>query len=219
MSIVPNDIAVASYLGGDVVPTLDDAAWSRCASVPIVRYWSGAYAPSARQTEARVLWTDDALCVRFHATQDEPLIINDAPQTDRKTMGLWNRDVCEIFVAPEANNPHAYFEFEVAPTGEWLDLKIEWSPDKRRTDLNYASGMTVEARIENGAVKMLMRVAWKAFGTTRPQVRDEWRANFLRCVGVDTANDVRGYLAWQPTFTATPDFHVPQAFGRLRFAD
>lgn len=218
MSIVSNDIAVASYLGGDVVPTLDDAAWSRCASVPVARYWSGGTAPPARHAEARVMWTDDLLCVRFDAAQGEPLIINDAPQTEGKTMGLWNRDVCEIFVAPFADTPHTYFELEVAPTGEWVDLKVEWTPDERRTDWNYASGMTVEARIETGTVKMLMRVAWKAFGVSRPQVGDEWRANFLRCVGVDTADDVRGYLAWQPTYSATPNFHIPQAFGRMRFA-
>ncbi len=217
MNGVSTDIAIASYLGGDAVPMLDDAAWSRCVPIPIVRYWSGETAPPARQTEARVLWTDDALCVRFHGSQDEPLIVNDAPQTDIKTLGLWNRDVCEIFVAPFPDKPHTYFELEVAPTGEWVDLKVEWSPHERRTDWNYDSGMKVETRIEPRAVTMMMCIAWKAFGMSRPQIEDEWRVNFLRCVGVGTADDVRGYLAWQPTYTATPNFHVPQAFGSLRF--
>lgn len=225
MNEVLPDIAVASYFDGDVVPTFDDAAWMKCAPVPIARYWSGADAPSARQAEARVLWTDDALYVRFYGRQDEPLIVNDTPQTDGKTLGLWNRDVCEIFVAPFADEPHTYFEFEVAPTGEWVDLKVEWSPHERRTDWDYASGILVETRIETGAVTMMMRVRWKkAFGVSRPQVDDEWRANFFRCVGADKADganddDGRGYLAWQPTYTAKPGFHVPQAFGRLRFVD
>jgi alpha-galactosidase len=43
--------------------------------------------------------------------------------------------------------------------------------------------------------------------------RSIWRANFYRIEG----KSPRRYLAWQPTKTAEPDFHVPEAFGRLRF--
>jgi hypothetical protein len=40
-----------------------------------------------------------------------------------------------------------------------------------------------------------------------------WRINLFRCVGV---GDDR-YLAWQPTYTAEPSFHVPEVFGWLDF--
>jgi hypothetical protein len=43
----------------------------------------------------------------------------------------------------------------------------------------------------------------------------EWRANFYRIEG---QNEPRFYSAWQPTHTMKPNFHVPSAFGRLRFA-
>jgi alpha-galactosidase len=42
-----------------------------------------------------------------------------------------------------------------------------------------------------------------------------WRANFYR---VEGTTEPRSYLAWQPTGTPEPNFHVPAAFGRLRFA-
>ena len=45
-------------------------------------------------------------------------------------MGLWDRDVCEIFIAPDEHVIERYFEFEAAPTGEWLDVAIHWSPTK-----------------------------------------------------------------------------------------
>jgi hypothetical protein len=42
-----------------------------------------------------------------------------------------------------------------------------------------------------------------------------WRVNFFR---VEGRKEPRAYLAWQPTNTPQPNFHVPKAFGRLRFA-
>ena len=42
-----------------------------------------------------------------------------------------------------------------------------------------------------------------------------WRANFYRIEG---SKEPRFYMAWQPTRTPTPNFHVPSAFGKLSFA-
>ena len=42
-----------------------------------------------------------------------------------------------------------------------------------------------------------------------------WRANFYR---VEGKFEPRNYMAWQPTHTPLPNFHVPQKFGTLRFA-
>ena len=41
-----------------------------------------------------------------------------------------------------------------------------------------------------------------------------WRVNFFRCEGLDPE---RFYSTWQPTHTPEPQFHVPGAFGTLRF--
>jgi alpha-galactosidase len=41
-----------------------------------------------------------------------------------------------------------------------------------------------------------------------------WRTNFYR---VEGEAEPRHYLAWQPTRTPQPNFHVPKAFGTLRF--
>jgi hypothetical protein len=43
-----------------------------------------------------------------------------------------------------------------------------------------------------------------------------WRANFYR---VEGPQEPRFYSAWQPTHTPQPNFHVPSAFGKLRFTD
>ena len=42
----------------------------------------------------------------------------------------------------------------------------------------------------------------------------EWRVNFFR---VEGAREPRFYSAWRATNTPQPNFHVPEAFGKLRF--
>jgi hypothetical protein len=193
---------------------LDDAEWSKAAAVPINLYWSGATAPAARHVEARLIWSNDALCVRYVCNQTEPLVVSDKPQIAKKTLGLWDRDVCEIFLAPDPNVPERYLEFEAAPTGEWIDLAIHVTPEKRETDWEFHSGMTAAARVEKNRVLIAMRLPWDHW-IHKPQRGERWRVNLFRCIG---AGATRGYLAWQPTHTPEPAFHVPQAFGWLRFA-
>ena len=128
-------------------------------------------------------------------------------------MGLWDRDVCEIFIAPDRAAVERYFEFEAAPTGEWTDIAIHWTAEKRESDWEFASQMTTAARVETERVTIAMRIPWSEW-IRRPQQNDRWRVNLFRCVGKDPD---RGYLAWQPTKTAKPNFHVPQVFGWLVF--
>ncbi|MFT3743765.1 MAG: carbohydrate-binding family 9-like protein [Pyrinomonadaceae bacterium] len=195
------------------VEELDNETWSRAVSVSIGNYWSGKKAPKGRQFKAQLLWSNEALYVRFVGDQAEPLIVSSTPELSKKTIGLWDRDVCEIFVAPNKANRNKYFEFEIAPTGEWIDLGIEWSATRRKTDLEYASGMESAVHVETDKIVMAVRIPWKALGRT-PKPGDIWLGNIFRCIGKDPT---RGYLAWQPTKTEKPNFHVPSAFGEFEF--
>jgi len=192
---------------------LNSAEWNNAQRVQIDRYWSGAPAPANRHAEARMLWSTKALHVRFVCHQAEPLVVSEKPQTLTKTMGLWDRDVCEIFIAPDPHVIERYLEFEAAPTGEWLDVAIHWTAEKRESDWQFNSHMTAAARVENDRVTIAMRIPWNHW-IHEPQKGERWRVNLFRCVGKDPN---RGYLAWQPTRTPQPNFHVPQVFGWLRF--
>jgi hypothetical protein len=196
------------------VKDLDSSEWARAHRVEINRYWSGAPAPVSRQAEARLLWSDKALYLRFICHQGEPLIISDKPQNEKKTMRLWDRDVCEIFIAPDPNTVERYFEFEAAPTGEWLDVAIHWTPGKRESDWEFNSHMAAAGRIGEETTTVAMRIPWNHW-IHQPQKGERWRANLFRCVGKDPD---RGYLSWQPTKTPEPSFHVPQVFGWLVFS-
>lgn len=195
------------------VSELDSDKWNSAKEVEIGKYWSGKKAPDGRHFKARLLWSDTALYMRFEAVQNEPLVVSENPVLTSKTNGLWDRDVCEVFIAPDAKKRNKYYEFEIAPTGEWIDLGIEVLPKKRNTDMEYKSGMESAARIGEKKVVMAIKVPWTALGKT-PKAGDIWLGNLLRCVGKDPG---RGYLAWQPTLTKKPNFHVPEKFGEFEF--
>src|ERR1044072_7444852 len=81
----------------------ENEIWQQCEPVRIEHYWSGELATPDRHAEARICWSDEGLHVRFVGVQREPLIVAENPQTERKTLGLWDRDVCEIFVESDAS--------------------------------------------------------------------------------------------------------------------
>ena len=195
------------------ISDLDNKAWSKATALSIDKYWSGDAAPDGRQFNARLLWSKTALYIRFEANQTEPLVVSEKPDLTKKIRGLWDRDVCEIFIAPNKEVRNKYFEFEIAPNGEWIDLGIEVTPKERLTDWDYNSGMTSSAKIEKDKVVMAIKIPFSALGKT-PKTGDVWLGNIFRCVGKDPG---RGYLAWQPTKTKEPAYHVPSAFGEFRF--
>jgi alpha-galactosidase len=207
-------LIVARHTGIDLaVADFNHKSWDHAQPVHLTRYWSGEDAPAGRTAEARILWSSKALHIRFVCNQAEPLIVSATPQTGKKTMGLWDRDVCEIFIAPDEHGVERYLEFEAAPNGEWLDVAIHWTPEKRESDWEFHSHMTTASRVERDRITVGMRIPWNHW-IHEPQRGERWRVNLFRCVGSDPD---RGYLAWQPTRTAKPNFHVPQVFGRLVF--
>ena len=210
----PTNIATIRHIASDFsISELESRTWRFAKGVKTETYWNGTLVPVDRRVSARLLWSAKYLYVRFEANQNEPLIVSDRADVKIKTHGLWDRDVCEIFVAPYTTEQQKYFEFEIAPNGEWIDLGIDLTSGTRVTDWDFRSGMESAARIEKDRVIMAIKIPWSAFGKT-PKGGDAWRGNLFRCVGRDPD---RGYLAWQPTMTPEPNFHVPEKFGEFQF--
>ncbi len=205
---------VARYASRPIdVSDFENEIWNECQPITIEHYWSGESAMPSRHAEARICWSSEALHVRFVGVQHEPLVVSDNPRTDKKTLGLWDRDVCEIFIAPDPANPSRYFEFEAAPSGEWVDLGITFTESGRETDWELDSGLTTAAKLEGERLFVSMRIPWSET-IPKPEAGDEWRVNLFRCVGPESPER---YLAWRPTRTPEPAFHVPGAFGWLHF--
>lgn len=205
---------VARYVAPPLrTDNFDHPSWNLSEPILIQRLWSGEPASPERHAEARLCWSDAGLHVRFLGQQHEPLVTSTQPTTAKKTLGIWDRDVCEIFVAPDPNNPSLYYEFEAAPSGEWVDLAIAITATGRKTEWDYASGMEAAAAVESKLVKIGISIPWSE-RIPKPTAGTLWKVNLFRCVGPE---EPARYLAWRPTRAPEPAFHVPEAFGWLRF--
>jgi hypothetical protein len=214
MSPSTSDSIVAPFVARQLSASyLDDSIWSDCQPIQITKLWNGKDAVAQRHAEARVCWTDEALVTRFVGQQTEELVVSSTPVLDRKTLGLWDRDVCEVFVAPAVSKPERYYEFEASPSGEWVDLGLLITPSGRETDWDFASGMTTESSLEENQIIVGIKIPWSV-ALPKPQKGATWRANFFRCISLDP---IERYLAWRPTYAPEPNFHVPEAFGTLYF--
>jgi hypothetical protein len=73
--------------------------------------------------------------------------------------------------------------------------------------------MKAAATVGERVVKIGMTIPWSDL-IPKPGRGDLWLVNLFRCVGPEAPDR---YLAWRPTHTPEPAFHVPEAFGPLRF--
>jgi hypothetical protein len=207
------DLVTALYTSVDLgTHEFDYPGWDKAMPISIRRRWSGEPAPPSQHCEVRMFWSEQSLLVRYVCRQPHPPIVQEDSPLDRKTIGLWDTDVCEIFITPDSQPANRYYEFEAAPNGAWVDLEITIGPEGRETDWEFQSGMTTAAHISDEILTILICIPWSD-KLPKPKLGDEWRVNLFRCEGT---GDER-YLAWQPTYTPEPYFHVPEVFGRLRF--
>jgi alpha-galactosidase len=183
--------------------------WQSATAVSFCADWQGKNADPGRQTTVRVLWSATMLYLRYECRYRELFTFDDSDSNGRRDH-LWDRDVAEAFLQPDPSKPHYYKEFEVSPNGFWIDLDI--SPEPLR---NLQSGLQHSTRLDEGkhlwAAELAIPI--KAL-TDKFDPRAEWRANFYRIEG---QKEPRFYSAWRPTNTPEPNFHVPSAFGKLRF--
>jgi Carbohydrate family 9 binding domain-like len=184
--------------------------WNRSEPVAFCHDWQGKKPDPQRETEVRLLWSDDRLFIRFQCCYRTVDVFPDADPNGRRHE-LWDRDVAEVFLQPDRFGEKFYKEFEISPNGMWLDLDI--SPQGlRHLTSGMRSRVTVDeaARIWTAELAIPMTALTESFDPAQ-----SWRVNLFRCEGLDPQ---RFYSAWRPTETNEPNFHVPQKFGWLRFA-
>lgn len=186
-------------------------AWETSPPICFNADWQGKNVDRHRETQVRLLWNEEFLFLRFAARYRSITIFSDAEPSGRRN-GLWDRDVCEVFVQPRGSHPNCYKEIEVAPNGSWVDLQI--APGEK-SDLR--SGLRRRAIIDEAAKQWHAELAVPMKSLiARFEMPAVWRVNFFR---VEGSEEPRFYSAWRPTNTATPNFQVPEAFGALVFTE
>jgi alpha-galactosidase len=188
-------------------------AWSVAHPVSFNTDWQGGHADPLRETEVRLLWTKETLFLRFRCRYRRLTTFSDSDPDGRRYQ-LWDRDVAEVFLQPDPSNPHRYWEFEISPNGNWIDLDINLDQPPAHHG-NPHSGMKSRVyldekqRIWTAEIALPIRTLAPAFDP-----KTDWRVNFFR---VEGPTEPRFYSSWRPTNTPQANFHVPEAFGKLSF--
>lgn len=206
---LPLPVAKAVKIRRDFVPDgkLDEGEWASATPVRL-EYQSGdASARPELSTPVRILWSDEFLYLSYECPYAMLSTYGAAQEGERQ--GLWEKDVVEAFIAPDAANPKRYSEHEWAPNGEKLDLKI----DLPAKDFAWSSGMESAVTIDESAKvwRLEARIPFKALGQV-PATGARWRMNLYRHDKAASAG-----LAFSPTLKGT--FHNPDRFGWLEFAE
>jgi alpha-galactosidase len=213
MADIRTDTAFAVQMVGaaDAEGFPPERAWETAPPVCFSADWQGKNPDKRRETEVRLLWNPEFLFVRFDARYRSISVFADAEPSGRRDQ-LWDRDVCEIFVQPCGSYRGCYKEIEIAPNGLWIDLEI--APGEKR---DLGSGLRRRAQIDEQMKQWrgILALPMKSLAA-RLEMPAVWRVNFFR---VEGAEEPRFYSAWRPTHTATPNFHVPEAFGALVFTE
>jgi len=207
---LPGEI-VAMYVDG---VTLDAAhraeVWKSASPIVFSSDWQGENADPGRETSVRVLWSRKYLYLRFECRYGELFTFDDSDANGRRDH-LWDRDVAEAFLQPDPARERFYREFEVSPNGMWVDLDIfPGGLADLKSGLQHSVVVDKKSQMWSAELAIPMKSLTAKFDPAAI-----WRVNFYR---VEGRKEPRAYLAWQPTHTPQPNFHVPRAFGMLRFA-
>ena len=192
-------------------------AWAHSAATSIAKDCSKQFDYPKLKTEVRAFWTDSDLYILFICPYTE-LNLWLPPDNSKDRLKLWDRDVVEFFLGDDWINIRHYREFEIAPTGDWVDLAIDLDHDSYGADWN--SGWQRQGRIDekNHVWYAAARVPLSSVSDTKVKEGMKWRANLYRIDGLG-ADPQRHFMCWQPTCVVNRDpNHVPEHFGTLIFS-
>lgn len=187
---------------------LDEAEWRNAIPARIERMTTDGSSRPELSTTLRVLWTEQYLYLGYVCPFTALSVFS--PAQDAERIGLWENDVVETFIGTDPTKPGRYTEYEWAPNGEGLDLKID-VPEK---DFPWSSKMEWKVGVDepNKLWRVEIRIPVTSIAAKPPKAGEHWRINFYRH---DKSN--RAHLAWSLTYTQT--FHTPERFGWIEFED
>jgi len=184
-------------------------AWNSAEPVLFDSDWQGKNSDPELATETRLLWTHDKLFLHYRSRYRTLTIFNEADPSGRRDH-LWDRDVVEAFIQSDPTYPGRYLEFEVSPNGYWIDLDIEHGErSDPQSGMKCRTNIDENTKIWTAEISIPTRSLAQHFDPSCI-----WRVNFFR---VEGEKEPRFYSSWRPTNTPQPNFHVPTAFGKLKF--
>jgi hypothetical protein len=217
-----NDITITSKRAvTDFVPTgdLSKDVWK---GVPRVKYDVEVRAnkPFAdSETQAASVWTPEYLYLAYRCRY-RALNVFEGEDIAKERFGLWYRDTAEAFINPTPEVFTHYYEFEVAPNNQWVDLEIDLTK-KPFGNVHWDSHFEHATRIdEKHHIWMAeMKIPVKSMGVSEITPGAVWRINLYRLDGHGD-DPQRRFLAWAPLPPGeNRSFHQPASFGMIKFVN
>lgn len=215
-----HDLTLTSkFIAKDFTPDgdLSKRVWKGAARV---RYDNEVRAEKAfpdSETQVASLWTPDYLYLGYRCKY-RSLNVYEGEDIGKERFGLWIKDTAEAFINPQPERISHYYEFEVAPNNQWVDLEIDVSrkfEGNVHWDSNFEHATKIDAKHHVWTAEMKIPV--KSMGATALQPGTLWRLNLYRLDGLGD-DPQRRFFAWSPLPPGNNhSFHQPASFGIIKF--
>jgi hypothetical protein len=209
----------SKYLRADFVPDGDVSkeVWKDVPRITFDRDRFGSARFPDSETQVASLWTPGYVYFAYWCRY-RSLNIYAGEDSTKERWELWNRDVVEAFINPQPERFPHYYEFEVAPNNQWIDLEIDLSKtpfNDAGWDSHFEHATRVDAEHRVWLVEMRIPVRSMKVDAIRPG--DAWRLNLYRADG--PGNDTqRRFMCWSPLpLGPNRSFHQPASFGIIKF--
>jgi hypothetical protein len=172
--------------------------------------------------QAKMMYSDSGLYVIFRV-QDRYIRC-----VTREYNGPVCKDACvEFFFSPDIHFPDRYFNLEINCGGTMLmgyvipqkGYKHMNVDDIKKIEIAHSLPQIVDPEIAAPVVwtiecRIPLELLAKYATVTHPKAGVAWRANFYKTAS-NSSNP--HWITWSFVDSKTPDFHLPQCFGTLRF--
>jgi hypothetical protein len=214
------NLTIASrVLAADFTPDgdLSKQAWKDAVRITMDRDRFGHTRFPDSETQVASRWTPSYVYFAYWCRY-RSLNIYAGEDSAKERWELWNRDVVEAFINPQPQRFLHYYEFEVAPNNQWIDLEIDLSKtpmDDAGWDSHFEHATNIDAEHKVWTVEMRIPVSSMKANAIQPG--DEWRLNLYRADGPGDDSQ-RRFMAWS-ALPAGPNgsFHQPASFGIIKF--
>jgi hypothetical protein len=201
----------------------DKPAWSGVPAIELTQFM-GARPAHFPRTQARLGYDERFVYVIFRV--EDRYVRAVAP----RHQGDVCRDSCvEFFFTPGEDVTAGYFNLEMNCGGTmlfnyqvvpWKDVVLVRQADLQRVEVAHSMPRIVEPEISEPTTWTVeYRIPIDLLATYHPRARTPaagvvWRGNLYKCAD---ATSQPHWLTWAQVANPTPNFHLPQYFGRLIF--